>query len=121
MNIHPIHTQADYKTALKEVSTLIDMDPAVGTEQADRLEVLGTLVEAFEAKHYKLELPDPIEAIKFRMEQQGLKPKDLQPMIGGLNRVYEVLSKKRPLSLLMVRRLHAGLGISADCLIREVA
>ena len=83
--------------------------------------MLGALVEAFEAKHYKLELPDPIEAIKFRMEQQGLKPKDLQPMIGGLNRVYEVLSKKRPLSLLMVRRLHAGLGISADCLIREVA
>lgn len=121
MNIHPIHTQEDYKAALKEVSTLIDMDPAVGTEQADRLEVLGALVEAYEAKHYKLELPDPIEAIKFRMEQQGLKPKDLQPMIGGLNRVYEVLSKKRPLSLLMVRRLHAGLGISADCLIREIA
>jgi HTH-type transcriptional regulator/antitoxin HigA len=82
---------------------------------------LGALLEAFEAKHYKLELPDPIEAIKFRMEQQGLKPKDLQPMIGGLNRVYEVLSKKRPLSLQMVRRLHAGLGISADCLIREAA
>lgn len=121
MNIHPIHTPADYKAALKEVSTLIDIDPVVGTAQADRLEVLGALVEAYEAKHYKLELPDPIEAIKFRMEQQGLKPKDLQPMIGGLNRVYEVLSKKRPLSLLMVRRLHAGLGISADCLIREVA
>ena len=121
MNIHPIHTQADYKATLKEVSALIDIDPAVGTEQSDRLEVLGALVEAYETKHYKLELPDPIEAIKFRMEQQGLKPKDLQPMIGGLNRVYEVLSKKRPLSLLMVRRLHAGLGISADCLIREVA
>jgi HTH-type transcriptional regulator / antitoxin HigA len=119
MNIHPIHSQADYKAALNEVSALIDMDPDVGTEQADRLEVLGALVEAFEAKHYKLELPDPIEAIKFRMEQQGLKPKDLQPMIGGLNRVYEVLSKKRPLSLQMVRRLNAGLGISADCLIRE--
>lgn len=119
MNIHPIHTESDYQAALKEVSALIDLDPMVGTEQADRLEVLGALVEAYEAKHYQLELPDPIEAIKFRMEQQGLKPKDLQPMIGGLNRVYEVLSRKRPLSLPMVRRLHAGLGISADCLIRE--
>lgn len=121
MNIHPIHTKADYKAALKEVSTLIDLDPELGTEAADRLEVLGALVQAYEAKHYPIELPDPIEAIKFRMEQQGLKPKDLQPMIGGLNRVYEVLNRKRPLSLLMVRRLHSGLGISADCLIREAA
>lgn len=121
MKIQPIHTKADYKAALKEVSTLIDLDPALGSEHGDRLEVLGALVEAYEAKHFAIELPDPIEAIKFRMEQQGLKPKDLQPMIGGLNRVYEVLSRKRPLSLLMVRRLHTGLGISADCLIRETA
>ncbi len=119
MNIQPIHTQADYEAALKVVSKLVDADPPVGTPDADHLEVLGALVQAYEARHFPIELPDPIEAIKFRMEQQGLKPKDLQPMIGGLNRVYEVLGRKRPLSLAMVRRLHAGLGISADCLIRE--
>ncbi len=121
MTIHPLHTKAEYHAALKTVSDLVQADPALGTPQADRLEVLGTLVQAYEAKHFQIDLPDPIEAIKFRMEQQGLKPKDLQPMIGGLNRVYEVLSRKRPLSLAMVRRLHAGLGISADCLIRETA
>ncbi len=96
MNIRPIHTKADYKAALKLVSALVDADPKRGTPQADELEVLGTLVQAYEAQHYPLALPDPIEAIKFRMEQQGLVAKDLQPMIGGLNRVYEVLNRKRP-------------------------
>jgi HTH-type transcriptional regulator / antitoxin HigA len=121
MNIRPIHTKADYKAALKLVSALVDADPKRGTPQADELEVRGTLVQSYEAQHYPLALPDPIEAIKFRMEQQGLVAKDLQPMIGGLNRVYEVLNRKRPLSLAMVRRLNAGLGISAECLIREAA
>lgn len=119
MNIQPIHTKAAYKAALKRVSTLVDLDPKRGTAFGDELELLGTLVQAFEAQHYPIDLPDPIEAIKFRMEQQGLKAKDLQPMLGGVNRVYEVLNRKRPLSLPMVRRLHAGLGISAACLIRE--
>jgi HTH-type transcriptional regulator / antitoxin HigA len=119
MEILPIHTKADYKAALKIVSALVDMDPDRGTPQADHLEVLGTLVEAYEALHYSVDLPDPIEAIKFRMQQQGLSAKDLMPMIGGLNRVYEVLNRKRPLSILMVRRLNSGLGISAECLIRE--
>lgn len=119
MNIQPIHTKPAYKAALKRVSQLIDSDPKRGTALADELEVLGTLVQAYEARHYPIDLPDPIEAIKFRMEQQGLNAKDLQPMIGGANRVYEVLNRKRPLSLAMVRRLHAGLGISAACLIRE--
>ena len=118
MNITPIHTKADYKAALKIVSTLIDLDPKRGTPEADELEILGALVSAYEAKHYPLELPDPIEAIKFRMQQQGLTSKDLQPMLGGLNRVSEVLNRRRPLSLTMIRRLHAGLGISAECLIR---
>jgi HTH-type transcriptional regulator / antitoxin HigA len=95
--------------------------PKAAPPKADRLEVLGTLVEACEARHYALELPDPIEAIKFRMEQQGLSAKNLQAMIGSLNRVYEVLSCKRPLSSTMVRRLNASLGISAECLIREAA
>ena len=121
MEIRPIHTKAEYRAALKVVSALIDMDPKRGTPEGDQLEVLGTLVEAYEAKHYPIELTDPIEAIKFRMEQQGLSAKDLKPMIGGLNRVYEVLNRKRPLSVSMVRRLNAGLGISAECLIREVA
>lgn len=121
MEIRPIHTKADYKATLKVVSALVDADPKRGTPDADRLEVLGTLVEAYEAQHYPLELPDPIEAIKFRMEQQGLSAKDLQPMIGGLNRVYEVLNRKRPLSITMVRRLNSSLGISAECLIREAA
>ena len=119
MNIQPIHTQADYRAALKLVSSLVDADPKRGTLDGDRLEVLGTLVHAYEARKYPIELPDPIEAIKFRMEQQRLSAKDLTPMIGGLNRVYEVLNRKRPLSLAMVRRLNAGLGISAECLIRE--
>jgi HTH-type transcriptional regulator/antitoxin HigA len=119
MEIRPIHTKADYKAALKAVSALVDADPKRGTPDADRLEVLGTLLEAYEAQHFHIELPDPIEAIKFRMEQQGLSAKDLTPMIGGLNRVYEVLNRKRPLSIAMVRRLHEGLGISADCLIRD--
>ena len=121
MNIQPIHTKADYQAALKRVSSLIDADPKRGTPEADHLEVLGTLVQAYEAKKYPIELPDPIEAIKFRKEQQGLSAKDLTPMIGGLNRVYEVLNRKRPLSLSMVRRINASLGISAECLIRETA
>ena len=121
MEIRPIRTKSDYKAALKIVSVLVDADPKRGTPDGDRLEVLGTLVEAYEAQHYPIALPDPIEAIKFRMEQQGLRPKDLTPMIGGLNRVYEVLNRKRPLSIAMVRRLNAGLGISAECLIGEVA
>lgn len=121
MNIRPIHNKTDYKAALKTVSALIDADPKRGTPEADRLEILGTLVQTYETQHYPLELPDPIDAIKFRMDQQGLQAKDLQPMIGSLNRVYEVLNRKRPLSLAMVRRLNSGLGISAACLIREPA
>jgi HTH-type transcriptional regulator / antitoxin HigA len=121
VEIRPIHTKANYKAALKLISALVDADPKLGTPDADRLEIWGTLVQAYEAEHYALELPDPIEAIKFRMDQQGLAAKDLQPMIGGLNRVYEVLNRKRPLSLAMVRRLNSSLGISAECLIRETA
>lgn len=119
MNIQPIHTKTAYKAALKRVSALVDLDPKRGTMLGNELEILGTLVQVYETEQYPIDLPDPIEAIKFRMEQQGLKAKDLQPMLGGVNRVYEVLNRKRPLSLPMMRRLHAGLGISAACLIRE--
>lgn len=121
MNIKPIRTDDDYKATLKEVSALMDGDPEMGTPDGDRLDVLATLVQAYEARHFPMELPDPVEAIKFRMEQQGLKPKDLEPMIGRSNRVYEILNRKRPLTLAMVWRLHTGLGIPAESLIRQPA
>ena len=117
MVIRPIRTRADYRAALKEIETL--MAARAGTPEGERLEVLATLVEAYEKKHYRLDLPDPIEAIKFRMEQSGLAPKDLVPMIGQINRVYEVLNRKRPLTLQMIRRLHRDLGIPAESLIME--
>lgn len=119
MEIKPIRTKADYRAALKEVATLMHAEP--GTAEGERLDVLATLVEAYERKHFPMDLPDPVEAIKFRMEQSGLGPKDLVPMIGQLNRVYEVLSRKRPLSLAMIRALHDQLGIPSEVLIREPA
>ena len=119
MKIKAIRTETDYLAALREVSVLIDIDPAAESAEGERLEVLGTLVQAYEAKHYPIDPPDPIEAIKFRMDQSGLTVKDLVPYIGPLNRVYEVLSYKRPLSLNMIRRLSEGLHIPAEVLIRE--
>ena len=119
MEIKAIRTEKDYLAALREVSALIDLDPASDTPEGDRLDVLGTLVQAYEAKHHPIDPPDPIEAIKFRMEQSNLTVKDLVPYIGPLNRVYEVLNYKRALSLNMIRRLSEGLHIPADVLIRE--
>jgi HTH-type transcriptional regulator/antitoxin HigA len=119
MEIKAIRTEADYLIALQEVSALIDLDPAVESAEGERLDVLGTLVQAYEAKHYPIDPPDPIEAIKFRMDQSGMTVKDLVPYIGPLNRVYEVLAHKRRLSLNMVRRLSDGLHIPAEILIRE--
>ena len=118
MEIKAIRTEADYIAALREVSALIDLDPASDSPEGERLEVLGTLVQAYEAKHYPIDPADPIEAIKFRMDQSGLSVKDLVPYIGPPNRVYEVLSYKRPLSLNMIRRLSEGLHIPAEVLIR---
>jgi len=118
MEIRPIKTEEDYKAALREVSAFFDNEPAPGSAEGDRFEVLITLVEAYEAKHYPIELPDPVEAIKFRMEQAGLTPKDLVPFIGRLNRVYEILNRKRPLTLNMIWKLHQQLGIPAECLIQ---
>ena len=117
MEIKPIKTKADYRAALKKIETL--MTARTNTPEGDRLDLLVTLVEAYEKKHYPLDLPDPVEAIKFRMEQMTLAPKDLVPMIGQLNRVYEVLNRKRPLTLAMIRRLHRKLGIPAESLIKE--
>jgi len=118
MEIKAIRTEADYRAALQEVSALIDLDPAVDSPDGERLEVMGTLVQAYEAKHYPIDPPDPIEAIKFRMDQAGMTVKDLVPYIGSVNRVYEVLNYKRPLSLNMIRRLSEGMRIPAEVLIR---
>lgn len=117
MNIHPIRTDKDYKAALRELSAYFDNEPSPGTEEGDRFEILATLVESYEAKHFPIEAPDPIEAIRFRMEQGGLTVKDLVPSIGQPNRVYEVLSRKRGLTLEMIRNLHRNLGIPAESLI----
>ncbi len=119
MEIKAIRTETDYLAALREVSSLIDLDPAADDPEGERLDVLGTLVQAYEAKHYPIDPPDPIEAIKFRMEQSSMTVKDLVPYIGSLNRVYEVLSYKRSLSLNMIRRLSEGLHIPAEVLIRD--
>ncbi|HUO00795.1 MAG TPA: helix-turn-helix domain-containing protein [Bradyrhizobium sp.] len=114
--LKPIRTKADYKKALREVERL--WGAKSGTPEGDRLDVLATLIDAFEAEHYPMEPPDPVEAIKFRMEQQGLSRKDLEPLIGTRTRVAEVLNRKRGLSIGMIRRLHDRLGISAEVLIR---
>lgn len=121
MEIRPIHSELDYRNTLREVSLLVEMDPDVGTPEGDRLDVLVTLIQAYEAKHWPMPAPDPIEAIKFKMEQRGLSIKDLEPIIGKSNRVYEVLNRKRPLTLAMIRRLHRHLGIPAEVLIAETA
>lgn len=118
MDIRPIHTEDDYRAAMREISAFFDNEPEPGTPEGDRFEILLTLAEAYEAKHFRVDMPDPVEAIKFRMEQAGLTAKDLQPMIGRLNRVYEILNRKRPLTLPMIRKLHDGLGIPAENLIR---
>jgi HTH-type transcriptional regulator/antitoxin HigA len=115
-NIKPIRTKKDYEAALAEVERL--WGAKLGTPEGDRLDVLATLLDAYEAAHYAMDPPDPIEAIKFRMEQQGLTRKDLQQLIGTRTRVAEVLNRKRSLSIGMIRRLHQTLGISAEVLIR---
>jgi HTH-type transcriptional regulator/antitoxin HigA len=118
MEIRPIRTEEDYKQALREISAYFDDEPQPGSPDGDRFEILLTLVAAYESKHYPIELPDPVEAIKFRMEQAGLTAKDLVPAIGRLNRVYEILNRKRPLTLKMIWNLHEKLGIPAESLIR---
>ena len=115
MDIKPIRTKRDYEAALAEIERL--MTAKRNTPEGDRLDILVTLVEAYEARHFPLDLPDPVEAIKFRMEQAGLTPKDLVPAIGRLNRVYEILNRKRSLTLGMIRKLNETLGIPVDSLI----
>jgi HTH-type transcriptional regulator / antitoxin HigA len=116
MDIAPLKNRHDYRQTLKEIETL--MQARRNTPEGDRLDVLVTLVEAWERKHYPLDLPDPVEAIKYHMEQNGLAPRDLIPFIGSRNRVHEVLNRKRPLTLKMIQRLHAGLRIPAESLLK---
>ena len=117
VDIKPIKTDADYRAVLTEIEML--MTAELDTPEGEKLDVLVTLVEAYEQKHYPLDLPDPVEAIKFEMEQKGLTVKDLEPMIGKSNRVYEVLNHKRSLTLKMIWRLHEQLGIPAESLIKQ--
>ncbi len=117
--IKVIKTESDYDQALAAVEALIDRDPDRGTPEADQLEVLSLLVEQYESRNFPSSLPDPIEAIKFRMEQQNLTQRDLVPFIGSRSKVSEVLSRKRPLTLSMIRSLHSNFGIPARVLLQE--
>jgi len=114
MNIKPIKNEKDYTHALNYIETLMSAKP--NTPQMDELEVLTTLVESYEEQHYKIEAPDPIEAIKFRMEQEGLKQKDLISMVGSKSRVSEILNRKRKLTIEMIRNLHNQLHIPIESL-----
>jgi HTH-type transcriptional regulator/antitoxin HigA len=116
MDIKPIKTEKDYNAALKEIENLFEAEP--GTEEADRLEILSTLVEAYEDEHYDIPAPDPIEAIKYFMESRGLTRADLEAYIGSRARVSEILNRKRPLTLSMIQRLNSELGIPAELLVK---
>ena len=116
IEVKPIRSAADHRAAVAEVKRL--WGTKNGTPNGDRLDVLATLIDAYEAQHEPIDRPDPIEAIRFRMEQQGLTRRDLEPLIGTRTRVSEVLNRKRALSIGMIRRLHAKLGIAAEVLIR---
>ena len=115
MDIQPIKTEADYDRALAEINTLWGSEP--DTQEGDRLDILMTLVEAYETRHHSIDPPDPVDAILFRMEQQGLTRKDLEPIIGSRSRVSEVLNRKRTLSLEMIRNLHKRLNIPLESLV----
>ncbi len=117
MNIHPIRDDKDYEDALARVDALMELDPEFGTPQSDELEVLVLLIEKYEEKHWQISEPDPIDAIKFRMEQMGLVQKDLTPYIGSKSKVSEVLNRKTGLSLPMIKKLYAGLHIPLEVLV----
>lgn len=116
MEIRPIRTEADYQAALQEIEALFDAPQ--NTPECDRLDLLSTLVDAYEKAHYPIELPDPIEAILYYMDTRDLSRRDLEPYLGSRARVSEVLSRKRSLSLEMIRKLHQSLGIPAEILIQ---
>lgn len=117
MWIHTIKTEVEYETALQMIDTLLEAEE--NSEQTEQLEILSILAEDYESKHYKIEMPDPIAAINFRLEQLGLSRKDLEDCIGSRGRVSEVLNRKRSLTLSMIRKLHKNLNIPANILIHE--
>jgi HTH-type transcriptional regulator/antitoxin HigA len=114
-----IKSDAEHAAALARLDELMAADPAPGTRESDELELLSLLVERYEEERFPLGLPDPVEAIRVRMQEEGLRPRDLAPYLGGANKVSEVLARKRPLTLKMIRALHEGLGIPAEVLLRE--
>ncbi len=117
--VHPIRTEKDHEAAIARIAELMGAKP--GTPEGDELDVLATLVDVYEAKHYPIDVPDPIMAIQFRMEQKGLTRKDLEPLLGSRARVSEVLTGKRNLTIDMIRRIKSELGISADLLIGSIS
>ena len=119
MQIRPIKTKADHRAALKEIEQLMDAKP--GTPAGDPLEILTTLVDRYESQHEPIEPPDPIDALRYHMESRGLTRRDLEPFLGSRARVAEILNRRRPLTIDMIRKLHEGLGMSADVLIRPYA
>lgn len=119
--LKPIRNEEEYDEALREIEHFFDSEPEPDTPEGNHFEILAMLIEDYEAKHWPVDAPDPVEAIKYRMEQSDLKPKDLAPMIGNMNRVYEILAHKRTLTLPMIRRLNRHLRIPAQSLIGEVA
>ena len=119
MEIKPIRSESDYQAALKQIEVLFDAEP--GTSNGDRLDVLTTLVEAYEERQYPIEAPDPVEAILYYMESRSLTRRDLEPYLGSRARVAEILNRKRSLSLAMIQKLHQGLGIPAEALIQPYA
>lgn len=118
MDVRPIRSEADYRWALTEIEQYFDREPARGTPEADRFEVLADLIEAYEARHWPIEQADPVELIRYRMELGGFHTKDLAEVLGSKSRASELLNRKRPITLEMARKLHAAWGIPADVLIR---
>ena len=121
MNIHPIRTEADYDKTLERIDALMEIDPALGTPLSDELEILVMLVEKYEEKYWKIDIPDPIEAIKYRMEEMGLRQKDLIPILGSKSKVSEVLNRKIGLSLTMISNLSSKLHIPLEVLVPKIS
>jgi HTH-type transcriptional regulator / antitoxin HigA len=119
--LKPIRNEEEYDEALREIEPFFDGEPEPDTTEGDHFEILAMLIEDYEVKHWPVDAPNPVEAIRYRMDQSDLKAKDLAPMIGNMNRVYEILGYKRPLTLRMIRRLNRDLHIPAQSLIGEVA
>lgn len=118
MDIRPIRTEADYQWALREIEQYFDREPARGTAEADRLEVLADLIEAYESRHWPIQHADPVELIQYRMELGGFQIKDLAEVLGSKSRASEILNRKRAITLDMARKLHAAWGIPAEALIQ---